>query len=102
MLNDATSMTLQGEPTFQDVELEAGLEEHPFLPEVIQTKARREPQREAVGKYGEVVGRVGGGVERLENKESSKSFHQLNQGKKFDMEKYQSSNNQWGLQEFLP
>jgi hypothetical protein len=69
---------------------------------VIQTKARRKPQREVVGKYGEVVGRIVGGVERLENKESSKSFHQLKQGKKFDMEKYQPSSNQWGLQEFLP
>lgn len=55
-----------------------------------------------MGKYGEVVGRIVGGVERLENKESSKSFHQLKQGKKFDMEKYQPSSNQWGLQEFLP
>lgn len=35
----------------------------------------------------------------LENKESSKTFHQLNQGKKFDMENYRPNNNQWGLHE---
>ena len=32
----------------------------------------------------------------LENKESSKTFHELNQGEKFDMENYQPNNNQWG------